>query len=697
MEELLHHFETPVTDPVLVFALVMLLLLVSPLFAKRLKLPGIVGLLVAGAVVGPNGLEILQRGQTFELLGTVGLLYIMFTAGLEIDLNQFKRYIGHSSMFGAATFAIPQLAGTLVAFYFLGIFLDISLAASLLLASMFASHTLISYPLVSKLGLTKNRAVTTAVGGTMITDVAALLVLAIVMGSHEGGLGATFWIGLVGGFGLFLLVLFWGVPRLGTWFMRHVSSEGVEQYVFILAVVFVSAFLSEVAGVEAIVGAFMAGLALNRLVPHSSPLMNRIEFVGNALFIPFFLISVGMLVDVGVLLEGPEALIVAATMVAVALLAKYAAAQLMRPLLGFESDEAMVVYGLSVAQAAATLAVVLVAYDVGIFGEAILNGTIVMIAVTCFVAPWVTEKWGRRLAEADAKSPDGDDASTQRILIPVANKKTVEDLLDLSLLIRREEFHEPLYPLKVVPEDEQALTRVAGAEKVLESAVHGGAGADVPVVPMTRMAARPADGIVRAIIEQRITDVVMGFPDSTGEGHKDVGPIAETVLAETDAQVFVCRLEAPINTVDRLVVAFAPDIERHVGFAESVRTLKLLGSEIGAQVSGLSLTGHHRRIEASYERIKPDLPGSFDHFDDEEALWAGLEERVEQNDMVILLTGRRHTPLWSSLGDRLLAHIDELSCNEVVFAFPPRPIDEPTVLNPLQGDTGRGPIIDQRE
>ncbi|RVU42231.1 cation:proton antiporter [Lujinxingia sediminis] len=670
MEALLHHFETPFTDPVLIFAVVMLMLLVAPLAVRKMRLPEIIGLLLAGVIAGPNALGLLERDATFQLLGTVGLLYIMFTAGLEIDLNRFAKYRNHSLVFGVLTFIVPQTIGTLAGMYILG--LDFMVA--ILLASMFASHTLLAYPVTSRLGVSKSNAVTATVGGTVITDTAALLVLAVVMGSTRGSLDMNFWLTLVIGLSIYVALVFWSIPRVGRWFLRKVGSEGVVEYVFVLAVVFLAAFMAELAGVEAIIGAFMAGLALNRLIPESSTLMNRIEFVGNALFIPFFLISVGMLVDVRVLFSGAAALIVAATMVAAALFSKWLAALLTQKVLGYSRDEQMVIFGLSAAQAAATLAVVLVAFDVGLFDETVLNGTIVMIAVTCFVSPIVTERFGRRMALAqEAQGGSTEDEAPQRFLVPLANAAHARALLDFTFLVREHGSEEPVFPLSVVPEEGDTAQAVASAERMLSAAVVHGASAEVPVVPVTRMAHNLASGMARAVLERRVSDLVVGWsgpaPPSPSARRANFGVITDQLLQQTEQQVFINHLTQPINTVRRVIVVFPPLIEYHPGYTRALRDVKRLTNAMGALLTGLCLKDEIRRIRGRFDTIKPEIASSFVGFNTMEDLVVTLQRRVEEHDLLIFLSARQGTLPWSPELDALPTRLQALAAYSMSFLF----------------------------
>jgi Kef-type K+ transport system membrane component KefB len=442
---LLNIFETtlPLTNPVLKFLVILIIILFATILSNKLKMPSILGLIIAGAVIGPNGFNLLLRDSSIILSGTAGLLYIMFLAGLEIDLGEFKKNSAKSLLFGLYTFLIPMALGILSGIYIL----DFSILTSVLLASMFASHTLIVYPMLSKFGVTKNRAVNIAVGGTMITDTLALLVLAVIVGMTQGEVNSTFWTKLsisILVFGLIVMFLF---PIIGRWFLKR-YEDNVLQYIFVLVMVFLGAVLAEAAGIEAIIGAFLSGLALNRLIPSTSSLMNRIEFVGNAIFIPFFLIGVGMLVDYRAFFNDFETIKVAAVMTIVATSAKFIAAWLTQKSFKLSIDERRLIFVLSNAHAAATLAAVLVGYNVIIgetangepirlLGESILNGTIIMILITCTIASFAAQKGGKNISLQESSAVESENVEdSERILIPISNPETIEELINQSSILK---------------------------------------------------------------------------------------------------------------------------------------------------------------------------------------------------------------------------------------------------------------------
>jgi Kef-type K+ transport system membrane component KefB len=392
ISQLLH---LPFADPVLIFLLILVIILVSPLLMEKIKLPHIVGFIVAGIAIGPHAFNLLSRNPGVELFSTIGLLYIMFIAGIDLDFNEFKKTKYKSFVFGFFTFAIPILIGFPVCYYLLGY----PLITSLLTSSMFATHTLVAYPIVTRYAVSKNEAVAITVGGTILTDTAVLIILAVIIGAKKGGLTPAFWLQLGISLVVFTLLVFLLVPRIAKWFFTKPPSRKSTHYIFILTCLFASAFLARMAGLEPIIGAFMAGLALNPLVPRPSALINDIEFVGNAIFIPFFLISVGMVVDLHAFFRGTQAIIVAGTLTIVALAGKWLAAFFTQNIFKYSGAQRKLIFGLSASHAAATLAIILIGYNDKIIDGDILNGTIILILVTCMVASIVTQRAARQIAD----------------------------------------------------------------------------------------------------------------------------------------------------------------------------------------------------------------------------------------------------------------------------------------------------------
>ena len=581
-------FTLPLADPVLKFLLILLIILAAPLLLNKLRIPHLLGLIIAGAIIGPHGFNLVLRDSSIILSGTAGLLYIMFLAGLEINMADFKRNSTKSLAFGMYTFLIPMILGTVVGIWVL----RFNVLTSVLLASMFASHTLIAYPIISKLGISKNKAVSITVGGTMITDTLALLVLTIIVGMATGQVNDMFWIRLGVSILIFALIVLFGFPFIGRWFFKHVH-DNISQYIFVLVMVFLGSFLAQVAGMEAIIGAFLSGLALNRLIPQSSPLMNRVEFVGNAIFIPFFLLGVGMLIDYRTFFTSFETIKVGLIMIIVATAAKYIAAWMTQKTFHLSTDQRSVIFGLSNAQAAATLAAVMVGYNVitgtdangepiRLLNESVLNGTILMILVTCTIASFAAQKGAHNIAAQDISDKEENKKESEHILIPVSNEETVEELVNLSLAIKSPQNKNGLFALKVIDNhhsDEKALKQ---SRRVLQTAVNTAAATDTRMKDLLRYDLSVSNAIASVVKEREITDLVVGLHKEKDIPAAFLGHIVESVLAESSVSTFIYKPAQPISTVRRHLIIIPELAEKEIGFNQIIFRLRNVTQNTGA-------------------------------------------------------------------------------------------------------------------
>lgn len=581
-------FTLPLADPVLKFLLILLIILAAPLLLNKLRIPHLLGLIIAGAIIGPHGFNLVLRDSSIILSGTAGLLYIMFLAGLEIDMADFKRNSTKSLAFGMYTFLIPMILGTVVGIWVL----RFNVLTSVLLASMFASHTLIAYPIISKLGISKNKAVSITVGGTMITDTLALLVLTIIVGMATGQVNDMFWIRLGVSILIFALIVLFGFPFIGRWFFKHVH-DNISQYIFVLVMVFLGSFLAQVAGMEAIIGAFLSGLALNHLIPQSSPLMNRVEFVGNAIFIPFFLLGVGMLIDYRTFFTSFETIKVGLIMIIVATAAKYIAAWMPQKTFHLSTDQRSVIFGLSNAQAAATLAAVMVGYNVitgtdangepiRLLNESVLNGTILMILVTCTIASFAAQKGAHNIAAQDISDKEENKKESEHILIPVSNEETVEELVNLSLAIKSPQNKNGLFALKVIDNhhsDEKALKQ---SRRVLQTAVNTAAATDTQMKDLLRYDLSVSNAIASVVKEREITDLVVGLHKEKDIPAAFLGHIVESVLAESSVSTFIYKPAQPISTVRRHLIIIPELAEKEIGFNQIIFRLRNVTQNTGA-------------------------------------------------------------------------------------------------------------------
>ncbi|MGV3597923.1 MAG: cation:proton antiporter, partial [Bacteroidota bacterium] len=248
INKLSHEFQTPFHNSVLIFSVILFIILLSPIILRRFKIPSIIGLIIAGVAIGPHGFFLIEKDAAVNLFSTIGLLYIMFIAGLELDLKEFAKNKYKSFVFGFLTFMLPLAIGLPVCMYLLGY----SFNTSLLTASMFATHTLVAYPIVSRMGIQKNQAVAITVGGTILTDTAVLIILAVISASAQGVLTNEFWARLGISIAVFLFVVVVIIPRFSAWFFRKLEGEKNSHFIFVLSVVFFCAFMAELAGLEPI-------------------------------------------------------------------------------------------------------------------------------------------------------------------------------------------------------------------------------------------------------------------------------------------------------------------------------------------------------------------------------------------------------------------------------------------------------------
>lgn len=654
---LLHEFELPLNNPVLVFSLILLIILLSPILLRRLNIPGIIGLILSGVVIGPHGLNILEKNSAIDLFSTIGLLYIMFIAGLELDMNEFKSNRNKSLLFGFFTFIFPLSIGFPVCYYFL----DYDFNASFLTASMFATHTLVAYPIVSKLGISKNQAVAITVGGTILTDTAVLIILAVIMGNSQGNLNQEFWIRLTVSLAIFSAIMFLVIPKIAKWFFRKLESEKHSHYIFVLSIVFFAAFLAEVAGVEPIIGAFVAGLALNKLIPHSSALMNRIEFIGNSLFIPFFLISVGMLVDISVILSGPEALIVAGTLSIVALFGKWFAALFTQLVFKYTKAQRQLIFGLSSAHAAATLAVILVGYKAKILDENILNGTIILILITCIVASFATEKAAKKIvieSEDDTSSLIKANGINEHILLPIANVENIEKLLEFSIYIKDKKAANPVSILSVVSNNNEAELNILKARNRLEEFVKQASASETKVNIITTIDHNAASGISRISREIMADIIILGWPRRTGLIDKLIGEKIDSILSNSDKTTFICHLEKPLVLHKRIVITAPPLTERENGFEQWFSKMAKLAQELSIPMHLYCNDHTEKAIERLVKKAKLSASLTINPFNDWEDFLI-IARNIHQDDLFVLASARKGAASYMGILENLPSKLEK--------------------------------------
>lgn len=676
---LLHSaFTTPIEDPILKFLLIMAIVLGTPLILNKLKIPYLLGLIIAGAVIGPHGLNLVLRDSSIILSGTAGMLYILFTAGLEMDMADFKKSSLRSLTFGVYTYIIPMIFG-----YLSGQLLGFSALASLLLGALFASQTLIAYPIISKLGITRDKAVTIAVGGTIVVDILALITLTVVVGLSTGSTNQLFWYKLVGSIAACCVAILWLFPLVGRWFFKR-CSDNVSQYVFVLVSLFLGAYLTQLAGLEPIVGAFLAGLAMNRLIPSTSPLMNRIEFVGNAIFIPFFLLSVGMLIDYRAIFHSWETLEVGAVMMLFVTVAKYLAAVLTAKSFRLSRQQLYALFGLSVAHVAGTLAVVMVGYNIilgtaddgtpiRLLSEAVLNGTILMILFTCTVSTFVTQRAAHHIAISGPES-DRPVERGEHVLIPVSHPKAVVEAVGLGIAVTKQK-HRSLYALNAIDNRSDEKEDAARAEKMLDTASTAAAAAGIHVHRLLRYDVNIVNAITSVVRERNITDLVLGMhevPEHTTAfnalGASALGLTIPAVLERTNVTTYIHRSVQPLSTIKRHLVFVPRRAELEPGFETWVLRIRHLAHDTGAKLIFYAtaetidfLTRKKRTSDiATYIPTDP-------HWEHPKELF-GV---VEQDDALWVVMSRRDRISYAVGLSRIPAYIEEhFPKNSFILLYP---------------------------
>ncbi|MCM1006285.1 MAG: cation:proton antiporter [Prevotella sp.] len=572
----------PLQQPVAIFLMVLVMILVTPVLLRRLGVPHIVGMILAGIVVGPYGVNLLARDASFEIFGQVGILYLMFLAGVEIDMPGLKKNWQHGVKFGVISFLLPMAAGIIVCFYAL----QMSILSSALIGAMLASHTLISYPIVTRFGLSNSRSSVIAVCGTIVAVLLSLMVLAeVTQTKASGGFSAS---------SLLLLVVYMCIYAIFIWYaLRWATrsffrrfSDIVTQFIFVLAEVFFASLLAQIIGLEAILGAFYAGLVLNRFIPSRSGLMSRIEFVGNAIFIPYFLIGVGMLMNVGVIFNGWSVLIIALTITFTALVSKWVAAWLcVRSFSGNEAERRLI-FGLSSGKAAATIAATMIGFRYGIIPEDVMNSAVIMILICCGVASVVTERAAMKLrmaiAEENLDEEEEKRAVYARQLVAVANPMTAEGIIRMAMYMRHSGNKHPITALFIRTGDDPTL--VSMGRNALKDAVRTGLSADIKVDDVERYDTNIVAGLTNVLKEKNCTEIIIGLHRKSNIVDTFYGSMTEGLLRASNKMVIMSRCFVPIATLHRIVVVVPGKAEYETGFSLWLTRVCMLASQVGCRI-----------------------------------------------------------------------------------------------------------------
>ena len=657
----------PLTQPVMIFLLVLLIILICPLVFKRVGIPQIVGLILSGVVVGPYGFNILARDASFEIFGQVGILYLMFLAAVEIDMFHLKRNLNRGVAFGLITFVIPMAAGIIGSRFAFGS----SWATCVLIATMYASHTLISYPIVSKFGLQNAKAAVIAVCATIVTVLLALLALAgVVTATESGGFSYIKLFILVALMVVYAVLVGFSFRWATKYFFRKISDQ-VSQFIYVLAMVFIASMFAQLIGLEAILGAFYAGLILNRFIPDRSGLMGRIKFVGNAIFIPYFLIGVGMLINVHVIFKSWNVGWVALNMVVVATSSKWISAYIGARLFGFGKTDREIMFGLTSGKAAATIAATMIGYQHGLLSEDMMNGAVLMILVSCIVSSVVTQRATKRLrierTEAELKS-EGERVPGEyaRQLVAVANPVTAEGLMRMALLMRNRRNQNEVTVLFVRNSDDARVVEMG--RNALRSAVAAAQAVDIEVKDIERYDVNVVAGVTNEIKQNRASDIMIGLHRKSNVVDTFYGSMIEQLLQSTNKMIFMSRCFIPVDTLARLMVLVPDKAEYETGFQTWVERVGNLASQLACKVIFMAypatsnfirnvLEDEHFAIRHEYRELHnwddfilhsaeiedEDLlmvvgarKGSISHSGDLESLPAYLSRNFARNNLVVI-------------------------------------------------------------
>lgn len=672
MLNLTHYF--PITDPTLIFFVVLLIVLFAPIIMGKLRIPHIIGMVLAGIVVGKYGLNILERDSSFELFGKVGLYYIMFLAALEMDMEGMKKNKSRLLIYGLLTCFIPFTLTYLMSIHLL----HYSAKASLLLSCIMASNTLIAYPIVSRYGLQQKPSVTLSVGSSMLSLLIALVILAGLVASFGEHDGVLFWVFFAAKFAVYCGFMIFLIPRLTRWFLRR-YSDAVMQFIFVMAMLFMSAALSQIVGIEGVFGAFFAGLILNRYIPHISPLMNRLEFIGNALFIPYFLIGVGMLINVNLLFQGGHILWVIFCIVFFGTLGKAIAAY--AACLGFRLplSSGHMMFGLTSAHAAGSIAMVMVGMNILIgpntylVNDDMLNGVVIMILFTCIISSLLTDWSSQKIILRDKELPEAEDekkGNDEKILIPVRYPEYADSLMDLALLVRNQKLNRGLVCLNVVYDDKDMRYNQEQGRQLLDHCSQLAAATDVMTQTQVRIAANIANGIKHAFNEFQCSEIIIGMHMHPERSPKFWGEFHQSLFNGLSRQIIMARVIQPLNTIRRIQVAVPSRAEFEPGFYRWLERLSRMAGNLDCRIQfhgrteTLALINEY--IQNRHHEVRADY-ALMNHWNEMPQLAA----QISNDHMLVVITARKGTVSYKTALERLPEEITRFfSGTNLMIIFP---------------------------
>lgn len=661
----------PITDPTWIFLVVLVIILFAPLLSSRIRLPHIVGMILAGVLVGEHGLNILSRDSSFELFGKVGLYYIMFLASLEMDMEGLKKNRKRGFIFGLITFLIPLSLGYAAGHWLL----HLRWEASLLFSCIIASHTLIAYPIVGRYGLSRHDCVTIAIAGTMIALLLALFTLAGISASAEGDVSVGFWLIFILKCAAYGFFIFFFYPRFTRYFFKR-YSDNVTQFTFVLVLLVLSAALSELAGLEGLFGAFLAGLVLNRYIPRVSPLMNRIEFVGNALFIPYFLISVGMLVNMKSLFGHSEAFFVVLVMVVTATVTKWLGAWITQLVLHMKAAERRMLFGLSNAHAAGALAMIMVGTQLEVapgtylIGDDIINGVVLVILVSCIISSLVTDRAAREIALAETSTAANTANTNEKVMVALYNPESVEALIDTAIMMRNPKLQKEMIALQVCLDNDRVEQQLKLGRQNLDRAAMVAAAADSQLSTYNRVGVNVVGSIIHSMKEFEASELLIGLHHKRRMGDSYLGTIGSELLARTNRQIIIVNYLMPVNVVHRIIVAVPEKAELEAGFYRWVERLSRMGEQLGCRIDFHAHSATLPLLKSYIEMHHPSTRTSYAALDE----WSDLlivTQYLSYDHLFVLVSARHGSISWQPAFDNLPAQLVRyFSNNSLMIIYP---------------------------
>lgn len=661
----------PITDPTWIFLVVLVIILFAPLLSNRIRLPHIVGMILAGVLVGEHGLNILSRDSSFELFGKVGLYYIMFLASLEMDMEGLKKNRKRGIIFGLITFLIPLSLGYAAGHWLL----HLRWEASLLFSCIIASHTLIAYPIVGRYGLSRHDCVTIAIAGTMIALLLALFTLAGISASAEGDVSVGFWLIFILKCAAYGFFIFFFYPRFTRYFFKR-YSDNVTQFTFVLVLLVLSAALSELAGLEGLFGAFLAGLVLNRYIPRVSPLMNRIEFVGNALFIPYFLISVGMLVNMKSLFGHSEAFFVVLVMVVTATVTKWLGAWITQLVLHMKAAERRMLFGLSNAHAAGALAMIMVGTQLEVapgtylIGDDIINGVVLVILVSCIISSLVTDRAAREIALAETSTAANTANTNEKVMVALYNPESVEALIDTAIMMRNPKLQKEMIALQVCLDNDRVEQQLKLGRQNLDRAAMVAAAADSQLSTYNRVGVNVVGSIIHSMKEFEASELLIGLHHKRRMGDSYLGTIGSELLARTNRQIIIVNYLMPVNVVHRIIVAVPEKAELEAGFYRWVERLSRMGEQLGCRIDFHAHSATLPLLKSYIEMHHPSTRTSYAALDE----WSDLlivTQYLSYDHLFVLVSARHGSISWQPAFDNLPAQLVRyFSNNSLMIIYP---------------------------